>query len=128
MLFKEISPFIRYARYMSLQMNVSYPLCIPYDARLFYAQKGNSSILADGVEYQMKPGTVLVINSGVEYQILPDSENDIYIALNFDYTQDFEHNNAPVPPAHTPFILSSIPLSKYIILASSPPSSIATSV
>ncbi len=99
MLFKEISPFIRYARYMSLQMNVSYPLCIPYDARLFYAQKGNSSILADGVEYQMKPGTVLVINSGVEYQILPDSENDIYIALNFDYTQDFEHNNAPIPPA-----------------------------
>ena len=33
----------------------------------------------------------------------------------------------PVPPAHIPFIRWSIPLVKYIILASSPPSSIATS-
>ena len=35
----------------------------------------------------------------------------------------------PVPPAHIPFIrCSTFPPSKYIILASSPPSSIATSV
>ena len=36
--------------------------------------------------------------------------------------------NAPVPPAHVPFIRCSIDLSKYIIFASSPPSSITTSV
>ena len=37
--------------------------------------------------------------------------------------------NEPVPPAQIPFILCSmLPFSKYMILASSPPSSIATSV
>ena len=36
--------------------------------------------------------------------------------------------NAPVPPAHVPFIRCSIDFPKYIILASSPPSSITTSV
>ena len=36
--------------------------------------------------------------------------------------------NAPVPPAHVPFILCSINLSKYIIFASSPPNSMTTSV
>ena len=36
--------------------------------------------------------------------------------------------NAPVPPAHVPFILCSIDFPKYIILASSPPNSITTSV
>ena len=36
--------------------------------------------------------------------------------------------NAPVPPAQVPFIRCSIDLSKYIIFASSPPSSITTSV
>ena len=36
--------------------------------------------------------------------------------------------NAPVPPAQVPFILCSIPPLKYVILASSPPNSIATSV
>ena len=35
---------------------------------------------------------------------------------------------APVPPAHVPFIRCSIDFPKYIILASSPPSSITTSV
>ncbi len=36
--------------------------------------------------------------------------------------------NAPVPPAQVPFILWSIPSFKYVIFASSPPSSITTSV
>ena len=36
--------------------------------------------------------------------------------------------NAPVPPAQVPFIRCSIDFPKYIILASSPPSSITTSV
>ena len=36
--------------------------------------------------------------------------------------------NAPVPPAQLPFILCSISFFKYVILASSPPSSMATSV
>jgi len=36
--------------------------------------------------------------------------------------------NAPVPPAHVPFILCSIDFPKYMIFASSPPSSITTSV
>jgi len=36
--------------------------------------------------------------------------------------------NAPVPPAHIPFILWSIPPLRYVIFASSPPSSMTTSV
>ena len=99
MFFKEISPFVRYARYMPLQTEVQYIHCVPYDARLFYAQKGKSTIVADGVEYQMKPGAVLVINPGVEYQIFPDSDNDCYIAMNFDYTREFENIKTPIPPA-----------------------------
>ena len=35
---------------------------------------------------------------------------------------------APVPPAQVPFILCSMALPKYVIFASSPPSSMATSV
>jgi len=99
MLFKDINPFVRYARYMCSENGVRYNFSVSCDARFFYAQKGVSHIVADGVRYEMYPGSVLIINSGVEYKVELACDDVQYIVLNFDYTRKFEDFKAPIPPS-----------------------------
>ncbi len=101
MLFFEINPFVRYARYLTVHGDASYQEVVPLDARLFYAVDGYGKIVADGVEYEMNPSALLLIGSGVPYHILSPKQTVRYVAVNFDYTQESRHYALPVNPELT---------------------------
>ena len=98
MLFSDIKPFVRFARYFPLDYSASFTPHIPYDARLFYAHDGHGAIELDGNIFRMEEGSVLIINSGIEYHIKTPENNVTYIAFNFDYTQSHNNIKVPVPP------------------------------
>lgn len=98
MLFSEINPFIRYARYMDLNQKACYNEVIPLDARLFYAIYGYGKIKVEGIEYEMYPGSLIIINSGVPYQIIAPEDSVKYIVFNFDYTQKSSFYRVPIEP------------------------------
>lgn len=98
MLFSEINPFVRYARYITATTDSRFPLSIPCDARLFYVCEGEGVLTVDGECLNMEKGSVAVINSGVEYKIETPEDKVTYIVLNFDYTSEKRHLSSPVPP------------------------------
>lgn len=98
MLFHEINPFIRYARYLYMDSENTYLPHTPYDARLFYGQDGFGQIEVCGETYDIVKGCALIINSGIEYHIKTPDNYVSYIVMNFDYTQKFSYLKTPVPP------------------------------
>ncbi len=84
----DINPFVRVATIskMSQGVYISYKLRTR-DHRLFYVIGGGGSIVIEGVSYKILPGMVVLFRSGTEY--IWQVENMRYIAINFDYTQDF---------------------------------------
>lgn len=99
MLFSDIKPFIRYARYMTVDRRSSVFESVAYDVRLFYTVEGRGSIIANGTTYHMDPGSLLIVNSGIPYFISSECDYVRYIVLNFDYTQSAQDVSTPVPPA-----------------------------
>lgn len=99
MLFSDIHPFIRYARYLYLDKNSQYVLTIPYDARLFFCYSGNSFIQVKDTVYHMESGCILIIPAGINYLLCTPEHITTYIALNFDYTSDHTAQKQPIPPA-----------------------------
>ena len=98
MLFSEINPFVRYARYMKVSAEYLQSDKIAYDARFFYVKSGSGAIVANEREYTLHTGSVLLVNAGVKYRYCwfsPDSE---YIIFNFDYTRVASHLVSPIPP------------------------------
>lgn len=98
MKFSRISPFVRYARYMTMSRGESYPLMKAYDARLFYVLDGEGGISVAGVNYEMKKGSLLIFAAGTEYMIKSPENHVSYLALNFDYTMAQSDRRLPVPP------------------------------
>ena len=99
MLFSEIKPYVRFARYLKLTNKTTYPVTTPYDARLFYTKDGNGIIEIGNHKYEMKKGTLLLINSTVSYHLKTPTDFVTYIAFNFDYTQSASHIQTPIIPA-----------------------------
>lgn len=98
MLFSQINPFIRYARFVDISKKAVFEETVPLDARLFYALKGNGKIKVENTIYDMSPGGVLIINSSIPYHILTPDLSVSYIAINFDYTQAANSSHLPVIP------------------------------
>ena len=98
MLFSELNPYIRYARYINLSEDACFDEVVPLDARLFYTLGGYSKIKVKNTEYEMMPYSLLVINSGIPYRIMTPENSVDYIAINFDYTQKAASCNVPINP------------------------------
>jgi len=98
MLFSEINPYIRYARYENLDENFRFDESVALDARLFYAVNGYGKIKVNGKDYTMTPYSLLIINSGIPYTYCQAESSISYIALNFDYTQAAVSHRLPIPP------------------------------
>jgi AraC-like DNA-binding protein len=98
MIFSEIRPFVRYARYMTLSRGEGYSSMINCDGRLFYAVDGQSEIMADGHSYRMEKGSLLLFGAGVEYCIKSPENHVSYIALNFDFGSLHSDLKIPIPP------------------------------
>lgn len=100
MLFNQINPYVRFARYLIIDKDSYFPEYIPLDARLFYTISGEGIIETEGREYKMIRGSLLIINSGISYHLITPSEKQVcYLALNFDYTYKNHNIKIPVPPA-----------------------------
>ena len=99
MLFKNIHPFVRFARFFHISAENQLPFYIPCDCRLFYVLKGSVELTIAGSPYILLPGDAAVINSGVEYRTaVQDSTAATLIALNFDYIYAKHTEKVPVAP------------------------------
>ena len=96
--FSEIKPFVRFARYMKLNNNYSFPSRFPYDARLFYVLSGEGIIEINDTIRKMPANSLMIINSGTEYRLAASEKGVEYIAVNFDYTFINSNRNEPVAP------------------------------
>ncbi len=86
----EIQPFVRQAVISKLQSSLySFKKIKTHDCRLFYILHGQGEIVIENKSYPIKAGSVILFQAGTEYVW---QTNDMrYIAINFDYTQDFCH-------------------------------------
>lgn len=95
---KDINPFVRFSRFLTIQEHSEFSECCPIDARLFFVESGEGKIMVDDKTFVMPAYSLLFINSGQNYRILPS--NSVYNAINFDFTQNFSHFEEPVPPVN----------------------------
>jgi len=98
--FSDIKPYVRYARYMSLESDAVYPTVIPRDARFFYVLEGVGSIITQGKTYNMSSGDLLLLNPGTEYKLCAPSDRVTYFILNFDYLWEYSDLCIPIPPVN----------------------------
>ncbi|MBE7024664.1 MAG: AraC family transcriptional regulator [Ruminococcaceae bacterium] len=98
MLFSEINPYIRYARYLNLTKDSVFDTVVALDARLFYVLDGYGKIKVKNCEYEMEPGSLIIINSGIPYRIYTPEISVNFVAINFDFTHNTACYNTPVIP------------------------------
>ncbi len=98
MLFSQINPYIRYARYLKLNSLSHFNQVVALDARLFYVISGQSTIVANSVRYEMNKHSLMIINSGIPYHIEAPASSVEYIQINFDFTQNAAAFSQPIIP------------------------------
>ena len=96
MILNKIKPFARFPRELVISKSSSFCEVFPIDARLFYTVSGNGQLFADGKTVDLPLGSAILITSGVPYRIIPT--NVKYLAINFDWTQEFCEHNIPIAP------------------------------
>lgn len=99
-IFSDIKPYVRYARYMTLDSSAVFPSVIPCDARLFYVTEGVGAISVQGKAYTMSSGDLLILNSGIEYKLCAPTDSVTYFILNFDYLWECSNLCIPIPPVN----------------------------
>lgn len=86
----DIQPFVRQAVIGNLHSGVYTGKKIKTrDCRLFYIIHGSGEMLIEGKHYTLKSNSVILFQTGTEY--VWQSSDVRYIAINFDYTQDYSH-------------------------------------
>ncbi|MBE7060973.1 MAG: helix-turn-helix transcriptional regulator [Clostridiales bacterium] len=86
----DIQPFVRQAVICKLHSGLYTGKKIKTrDCRLFYILHGNGEMLIEGKRYTLKANSVILFQTGTEY--VWQSSDVRYIAINFDYTQDYSH-------------------------------------
>lgn len=97
--FEQIHPFIRYARFLELNKEITFPPFTPYDCRLFYTYKGHGAISIGNEKYDMPQGSLMLWGSSIPYHLISPHDNSVvYIAVSFDFTYDNFEKNYPIPP------------------------------
>lgn len=118
MQFCDIKPFARYVRLLEVDKNTYYPEFFPLDARLFYTLSGCGKIVVGGKEHSLPVGSILFINSGCRYRIM--SENVIFLAVNFDFTQNNANSDFIYPPINTRFLEKGTKPVEYVKFSDAP--------
>lgn len=113
MVFEEIKPFVRFVRRLIIKNNSDFQKSLPLDARLFYVLDGTGKIEIGNEILTLPSGSVTLINSGVIYRLLPCEA--CYLAVNFDFTQNFSTQEAPIPPVNMENYNYSKPLERVLL-------------
>lgn len=98
MKFESVKPYIRFARYLTINENVDIEECVCLDSRLFYVHEGSANLKVGKTTYKMEKHCCLILPQGTEYRILASQKSITYIMLNFDYSQKKKLKNIPIPP------------------------------
>ncbi len=86
----DIQPFVRQAVICKLHSGLYTGKKIKTrDCRLFYILHGNGEMLIEGKRYNLKANSIILFQTGTEY--VWQTSDVRYIAINFDYTQDYSH-------------------------------------
>ena len=94
-----IKPFIRFVRFLTINEGDYSDFLVPYDSRLFFCLDDNGKITFENDEFQTRAGRVFLWKSGVKYMLSAKAEQPArFIAINFDFSSQFTHNSAPIPP------------------------------
>ncbi len=89
MLLKDISPNVRVAIATELTEANSNVLLKSIDCRMFYILSGDGVMEINGNSYPLHNGCVILFQSGNEYRWIPGEAGISFIAINFDYTQNY---------------------------------------
>lgn len=97
---RQLKPFVRYIRTITIR-NDDFPnYIIPYDCRLFYVTGNTGRLYFESENCELVPGTVVMWSSGMKYHMEPiDCEQIEMIAVNFDLTDEHCDSAFPIPPS-----------------------------
>ena len=100
----EIQPFLRFSGHSAAKALGFFmrPLraC---DHRIIVCENGHGRLSADGKEYRMQTGSVLLIRAGVLYEYVSLSDDFSMFSFNFDMTQRHADKTIPIPPDRAEF-------------------------
>lgn len=80
----DIRPYVRFARYLTIDPTSNYPSGVPLDARLFFVCGGCGEIEVLNNTYKTEKRSCLFIPAGTEYRLLTPKKTVTYLAVNFD--------------------------------------------
>lgn len=92
---ENINPFVRFARYLTIDSESDYPSAVPLDSRLFFVCGGYGEAQIGNDVFEMKKHSCLYIPAGTEYRLLTPEKSVTYLAVNFDF--DNKYGLHPVP-------------------------------
>lgn len=96
MLLKDVSPFIRYAYITPVFPHRDK---ISYDCRFYYCLKGSVTIKIQDENFCLTQGCAMLFNSCTKYSFTNVKEAEM-VFINFDYTQQYTHHKAFLPPVN----------------------------
>ena len=97
-----INPYIRFARIKELTIPQGVSQAV--DHRIFYCHSGKGQLEADGILYPFTAGALIYLPAGTPYRYLFEQEIPVFSGCNFDFYQDHNTLNTPIPPVpHTSF-------------------------
>lgn len=105
MLLSEMQPFVRHVVIGKIsarnESDVFFKLKTP-DCRLYLIVGGQGRMIIGGDVYEAKAGTVVLFRAGTEYSWNPEPSGYIeYIAVNFDYTDEYSYILRSYHPVHS---------------------------
>lgn len=93
---QNFNPFVRFARIKELTIPQGISQAI--DHRIFYCHSGNGQLEAEGKLYPFMAGTLIYLPAGTPYRYLFNQEIPMFSGCNFDFFQDHNSLNTPIPP------------------------------
>ena len=93
--YKDINPYLRFVNTINFK-----PIRKNFravDNHFYYMVEDFCVMHIDGERYELKNGTVVIVPAGVEYYFEREGNLRI-VSINFDYTQNFSHKEAVMPP------------------------------
>ncbi len=104
MLLKNVHPYVRQVIVGEITARTEYDVFFKLktpDSRLYYIIGGSGKIIVEGEEYAAESGTIVLFRGGTEYSWNPAPTSYIkYLAVNFDYTDDYSHISGSYHPVH----------------------------
>ena len=93
---QNFNPYVRFARIK--EFTIPQGISQAIDHRIFYCHSGTGQLEAAGKLYPFTSGTLIYLPAGTPYRYLFKQEIPVFSGCNFDFFQDHNELNTPIPP------------------------------